>query len=386
MPSTQRTKIHNVSIITENGRIENAALLMQDGKIAYVGEENQESCEVMVDGQGATLVPGFIDLHVHGGAGSDFMDKSVEAVQAICQYHASHGTTGLLATTMTAPMDVTLELLRFYNELPDSKGASVLGVHMEGPFIHPELKGAQNEKWIEPATTANIQAILETARPGLIKLITLAPELIQDDQVFAMLKEQGIIISAGHTTMDYHGGVCCLKKGVNHATHLGNAMKGLHHRNLNIIGLVMDKPEMTFDIIADGIHLAPEFIRLLTRICTPEQIMLITDAMRAAGLADGIYDLGGQEVTVKGNEARLAGGALAGSVLTLDVALANLMRFTGMPLEQAIRHLTLNQAQKLGIADHKGSIAVGKDADLVLLTDECKVLSTWVEGKQVYQA
>lgn len=386
MPSAERKQISNVTIVTEQGLLSNAVLIMQEGKIAYVGEDNGQRCDVTIDGQGATLVPGFIDLHVHGGAGSDFMDKSVEAVRAICQFHAAHGTTGLLATTMTAPMEVNLEVLRFYNQLPDTGGASVLGVHMEGPFIHPELKGAQNAEWIEPPTLGNIQLVLETARPGLIKLITLAPELVQDDQVFSLLKEQGIIISVGHSTLDYHGGVCCLKKGVNHATHLGNAMRGLHHRNPNIIGLVMEKPEMTFDIIADGIHLAPEFIRLLTKICTPEQIMLITDAMRAAGLEDGVYDLGGQEVTVHGNEARLAGGVLAGSLLTMDVALANLMRFANLPLEQAIRHVSLNQAEKLGIADRKGSIATGKDADLVLLSADLQVLATWVEGKQVYQA
>ncbi len=386
MPSTERKKLSNVTILTEKGLITNAVLIIQDGKIAFVGEDDGQACDVTIDGQGATVVPGFIDLHVHGGGGSDFMDKSVEAVEAICQFHASHGTTALLATTMTAPMEVNVEVLRFYNQLADTGGAAVLGVHMEGPFIHPELKGAQNAEWIEPPTAANIKLILQTAKPGLIKMITLAPELVEDDQVFSLLKEQGIIISVGHSTLDYHGGVCCLTKGVNHATHLGNAMKGLHHRNPNIIGLVMEKPEMTFDIIADGIHLAPEFIRLLTKICTPEQIMLITDAMRAAGLADGVYDLGGQEVTVRGDEARLAGGVLAGSVLTMDVALANLMRFANMSLEQAIRHVSLNQAEKLGIAERKGSIASGKDADLVLLSADLQVLSTWVEGRQVYQA
>ena len=386
MPARQSQKITNVTIVMENEVLSDAVLMIQDGKIAYVGADTGESCEDTFDGQGAVLVPGFIDLHVHGGAGSDFMDKSVEAVQAICQFHAKHGTTGLLATTMTAPMATTVDVLQFYNQLPETGGAAVLGVHMEGPFIHPELKGAQNGEWIEPATMANIEMILETAKPGLIKLITLAPELVEDDRVFAKLKERGIIVSVGHSTLDYHGGVCCLKKGVNHATHLGNAMKGLHHRNPNIIGLVMETPEMTFDLIADGIHLAPEFIRLLTKICTPEQIMLITDAMRAAGLTDGTYDLGGQEVIVKGNEARLADGVLAGSVLTMDTALANLMRFANMPLEQAIRHVSINQAQKLGTADQKGSIARGKDADLVLLSTEMKVLSTWVEGKQVYRA
>ncbi|NGQ94889.1 N-acetylglucosamine-6-phosphate deacetylase [Brevibacillus sp. SYP-B805] len=386
MPSKETQKISNVTILTEDGFVPEAVLLIEDGRIAYLGEDQGQACAQVFDGRGAMLVPGFLDLHVHGGAGWDFMDKSVEAVQAICRFHAAHGTTGLLATTMTAPMEETVEVIRFYNHLPDTGGAAVLGLHLEGPFINKAFKGAQKEEWIEPAHIENVQRILETAKPGWIKQITLAPELVEDDRVFDLLRERGVIIAAGHTALDYQGGLCCLQKGVSHATHLGNAMKGFHHRDPGIIGLVMERPELTFDLIADGIHVAPAFIRLLTRICSPEQIMLITDAMRAAGLQDGVYELGGQEVTVKGNEARLAGGVLAGSLLTLDAALANLMRFAGMPLEQAIRHVTLNQAEKLGIADRKGSIAPGKDADLVLLSDDLRVLATWVEGRLVYQA
>jgi N-acetylglucosamine-6-phosphate deacetylase len=386
MPSKATQKICNVTILTENGFQSDATLIIEDGRIAYIGEEQGQTCTQVMDGRGAMLVPGFIDLHVHGGAGFDFMDKSAEAVQAICRFHATHGTTGLLATTMTAPMEETVDVVRFYNQLPATGGAAVLGLHLEGPFINKEFKGAQKEEWIEQANVQHVQRILETANPGLVKMITLAPELVEDDRVFALLREQGVIISTGHSSLDYHGGVCCMKKGVSHATHLGNAMKGFHHRNPGIIGLVMEKPELTFDVIADGIHVAPEFIRLLTRICSPEQIMLITDAMRAAGLRDGVYDLGGQEVTVKGNEARLADGVLAGSLLTLDVAVANLMRFADMPLEQAIRHVTINQAEKLGLSERKGSIAIGKDADLVLLSDDLRVLATWVEGTPVYQA
>ncbi|MBO8163627.1 MAG: N-acetylglucosamine-6-phosphate deacetylase [Brevibacillus sp.] len=385
MPSKVRSKITNVQVLHEDGRLEKGMVLIQEGKITYAGPENGAEAEQVTDGGGAVLVPGFIDLHVHGGAGHDFMDVSQEAVDAICRFHAAHGTTGLLATTMTAPIEKTEEVVAFYSRLARSQGAAVLGLHLEGPFINVRYKGAQNGDWIEVPTMENIRRVYAAARPGLIKLMTLAPELIQDEPVLEWLTEQGTIPSVGHSDLDYHGGCRCMKRGLSHATHLGNAMRGFHHRNIGIIGLVMEQPEMTFDIIADGIHVSPELIRLLVRICSLDQIMLITDAMRAAGLSDGRYELGGQEVHVKGMEARLADGVLAGSMLTLDKALANLIKFTGLPLAKAVQMLTINQARKLGLADRKGSIAVGKDADLVLLADDLRVLATWVNGEQVYQ-
>ncbi|ATO51262.1 N-acetylglucosamine-6-phosphate deacetylase [Brevibacillus laterosporus] len=381
----QTQKIINVNIVTEKGILEQTILLMENGKIIYVGPENGQEAEHVYDGKGATLAPGFIDLHVHGGAGFDFMDSTQEAVDGICSFHAQHGTTGLLATTMTAPIERNLEILEFYSNIKENKGAKVVGVHMEGPFINPVLKGAQNGEWIEPPTLANMQRVFSVARPGLVKLMTLAPELVTEEEVFDLLREQKVVASVGHSLQDYDGACQCLRKGVNHATHLGNAMKGLHHRDVGIIGLAMQNPEMTFDFICDGIHLSPNFIRILAKACELNQMMLITDAMRAAGLDDGQYDLGGQNVTVRGDEARLADGTLAGSVLTLDKALSNFMRFTKIPLEKAIYLLTMNQAKKLGISDTKGSIEVGKDADLVLLSNEYQVMATWVEGKIVFE-
>jgi N-acetylglucosamine-6-phosphate deacetylase len=379
-------KITNVSILTEEGILRDAVLLTRDGKIEYVGPDKQVAAEHVFDGQAALLVPGFIDLHIHGGAGCDFMDQSAEAVEQICRFHASHGTTGLLATTMTAPVEKTMEVVSFYGGLSTRGGASILGLHLEGPFINEKFKGAQNAAWIEKPTLENVKRVVESAPPGMVKMITLAPELVEDDEVFSYLKNLGIIISVGHSDLEYHGACRCMKKGVSHATHLGNAMRGLHHRNLGIVGWVMEQNDVTFDIIADGIHVAPELIRLLTRICSLDQINLITDAMRAAGLRDGQYELGGQEVTVKGMEARLSDGTLAGSVLTLDQALHNVIRFTGLPIEQVIRFITLNPAEKLGLAHKKGSIKAGKDADLVLLGDDCKVLATWVEGELVHRS
>jgi len=386
MPSKETQIIRNVRVLTEEGFVDHAMVLVADGKIVEAGPDRGQQADQVYDGNGAMLVPGFIDLHVHGGAGYDFMDHTAEAVEAICQFHAAHGTTGLLATTMTAPVDQTVEVVQFYNQLPPTKGAAVLGLHLEGPFINPAFKGAQKEEWIEPVHLENVTRVLEASKPGWIKMITLAPELITDDRVFAQLRAAGIVVSAGHTAIGYEAAACCLHKGVGHATHLGNAMKGFHHRDPGLIGLVMANPDLTFDLIADGIHLSPEFIRLLCRICTPEQIVLITDAMRAAGLAEGTYELGGQVVIVQGKEARLTGGALAGSLLTLDAAVANLMRFTGMTLAEAIRHVTINPARKLGLEQRKGSIRPGKDADLVLLSDQTEVLATWVEGELVYRS
>lgn len=387
MPSKERTIIRNVDVLQGDGFQKQGMVMLQGGKIAYVGVERDWTAEQVIDGQGAKLVPGFIDLHVHGGAGHDFMDLTPQAVDAICQFHAQHGTTSLLATTMTAPLPTVAKVVSFYRQLlaAGNKGAQLLGLHLEGPFINVKYKGAQNGEWIEPPTLANLQRIYAAAGPGLIRLITLAPERIHDEPVLEWLTQQGTIVAVGHSDLDYHGACRCLQQGLSHVTHLGNAMRGFHHRNIGLIGLVMEQPALTFDIIADGIHIAPELIRLLARICPLEQMMLITDAMRACGLTDGCYELGGQDVRVQGMEARLADGTLAGSMLTLDRALANVIRFTGLPLAKAVQLLTLNQARKLGIAEQKGSIAPGKDGDLVLMSDDLRVLATWVRGKLVYQ-
>ncbi|WP_232696412.1 N-acetylglucosamine-6-phosphate deacetylase [Brevibacillus daliensis] len=378
-------KITHVNVVTEETILHDSTVIIKDGKIAYIGEDNHQQTDTVYDGKGNTLVPGFIDLHVHGGAGFDFMDSNQEAVDEICSFHASHGTTGILATTMTAPVDHTVDILTFYSQLTENKGAKIIGVHMEGPFINQKLKGAQNGDFIESPTLVNMKRVFDMARPGLVKLMTLAPELVTEDEVFELLREQKVVASIGHSEVGHDGACSCLKKGVNHATHLGNAMKGLHHRDVGVIGLAMQNPELTFDFICDGIHLSPNFVRILAKTCELRQMMLITDAMRAAGLADGLYDLGGQDVTVIGDEARLSDGTLAGSVLTLDKALANFMKFTDLPLEKAIYLLTMNQAKKLGIEESKGSITQGKDADLVLLSDTFEVLSTWVDGKNVYE-
>jgi N-acetylglucosamine-6-phosphate deacetylase len=372
-------------ILTETGILNSGTLVIEDGVIAAIEPEGTGAGGRVFDGGGGILVPGFIDLHVHGGAGCDFMDGSPEAVDTICRFHARHGTTGLLATTMTAPLERIEQLVRFFSTPPASTGAAVLGVHLEGPFINPAHKGAQNEEWIQRASVESVKRLLAAAGEGLIKMITLAPELVGDDEVFALLKERGIVIAAGHTDLDYRGGCTCLGKGVSHLTHLGNAMRGLHHRDIGAIGLALENPELSFDLIVDGIHLSADFIRLLVRICSLDQISLITDAMRAAGLVDGEYELGGQTVRVTGMEARLPGGVLAGSMLTLDRALANLIAFTGLPLEQAVPLVTLNPARKLGLDRQKGSIAIGKDADLVLLGGDLTVRATWVGGRLVFR-
>jgi N-acetylglucosamine-6-phosphate deacetylase len=380
--------IPNVRILTEQGWMEDSTLQATDGIIDYIGPRpgpgtRPDSNDT--DGKRNMLIPGFIDLHVHGGMGADFMDLDLNGVEDICRFHASHGTTGLLATTMTAPIRNLEEVIRFYNKYEKKGGgAAILGLHLEGPFINEKYKGAQNGEWIEPPTVDRVKRVFAAAKPNWIKMMTLAPELIEDERVFELLQQQQLILSAGHTDLDYEGGCSCIRKGVNHATHVGNAMRGFHHRDPGVIGLVMEG-KLSFDLIADGIHVAPAFIRLLTRICALDQILLITDAMRAAGLQDGEYELGGQKVNVQGMEARLHEGVLAGSLLTMDQALKNFIAYTQLPFEQAIRLVTRNPARKLGLSHRKGSIHIGKDADLVLLNEELEVLATWVNGDLVYQ-
>lgn len=336
--------------------------------------------ERIVDLSGFYLAPGFIDLHVHGGGGADFMDGEVEAVRTIVETHARHGTTGLLATTLAAPEEEILQALRAVKTAPKS-GANILGVHMEGPFINARMKGALDARFIRGVSLPEIERWLAEGGTVLRWHVTIAPEVEKALDAVAFLAGQGAVVSAGHTDCTYVEFTAAVKAGLAHATHLFNAMRGLHHREPGPVGAALTLPGVTVEVIADGIHVHPSVLKTAVLSRGQGGIILVTDAMRAAGLPDGGYMVGHQTVEVKNGEARLANGTLAGSILTMDRAVANMVQRVGVSLPDAVQMASFNPARLHGLHPAKGSIAAGKDADLVVLDRELDVAATIIGGR-----
>ncbi len=328
--------------------------------------------------------PGFVDIHVHGAGGSDTMDGTQEALKTISENLIKSGTTGFLATTMTmaqSDIEKSLDAVRTFmgsQEKDASKGSTVLGVHLEGPFINPEYKGAQDAKHIQKPTAAWLKPYYD-----IIKIVTFAPEMDED---FAFIKEMqntGIVLSIGHTGCDFETACAAHDAGVDHVTHCFNAMTGLHHRKPGVVGAAFAKP-FTTELIADGIHVHSGFFDTFVRIKSPEKVVLVTDAIRAGYLEDGTYELGGQPVIVENGASRLEDGTLAGSILKMDAALRNMIESTGRPVYEVINMLSLNPARRIGLEGDIGSIENNKFSNLVLLTDDLEVNAVYIKGKMKY--
>lgn len=382
--------IQGGAVFTPNGIIEEGFVWVENGKVVEAGYPKGMPTDNIkqIDATNKYVIPGFIDVHVHGGGGGDVMDGTFDALHAMTRTHARYGTTGMLATTMTAVIDQLIQSLdavsRFMNEHEPTTGASILGIHVEGPYIHPKYKGAQIEKWVRSASLEELKGLVQSAQ-GQIKWITFAAELVESEEIFEFLKDQGIVCSIGHSGASYSEVCRCIRHGISHVTHLFNAMPPVHHREVGIVGAALLEDQLTYEVIVDGIHVSPEALRMLAQSGTLHKMLLITDAMRAAGLGEGEYDLGGQKVTVKNGEARLDNDTLAGSVLTMNQAVRNMVKYTGIPLEQAIMMASLHPAKKLGLDHVKGSIENGKDADLLITDCDLNVEWTLVQGKAVYQ-
>lgn len=329
------------------------------------------------------IAPGFIDLHVHGGGGADFLDGSTEGVAVITATHARYGTTGLLATTLTAPEEVIIKAVQAAQAAP-RRGARVLGFHIEGPFINYKLKGAQDGRYVRAASVAEIDRWLAAAAPGYAWHVTLAPEIEGALEATRHLVQRGAVVSAGHTDSTYAQMAEAVAAGVSHATHLFNAMRGLHHREPGTVGAAMSLPGMTAELIADCVHVHPVSMGVAVRARGEANVILVTDAMEATGMPDGEYELGVLKTFVKNGEARLEDGTLAGSVLTMNVAVRNMVEQVGVSLPAAVAMASLNPARLHGLSHRKGAIGVGLDADLILLDEQLNVLATIVEGEVVF--
>lgn len=376
--------LKNVKVYIKNVGIVKTNIGIENGRIAYIG--NEENIEPIFETDGI-VVPGFIDEHIHGAGGADAMDGTVESLQTISEFLAREGTTGFLATTMTqSPENITnaLKAVKKVREKGEYKGAEVLGVHLEGPFISPKHVGAQPLEYVA-TPDAELFDKYNEASGNSIKIVTLAPEVEGGLALVKHLSNIGVVASVGHTGGKYADVVNAVAAGATNVTHTYNAQTGLHHREAGVVGAAMLLDELNCEMICDTIHVSVPAIKLVIKNKPHDKYTLITDAMRAKGMPDGKSELGGQDVFVNNGEARLADGTLAGSVLKMNVAVKNLVEKAGIPFTDAIDFATYNPAKNIGVLNERGTIEVGKRADLTVLNSDFEVLYTLVNGKIVYK-
>ncbi len=375
--------LKDVNIVTEDGVIK-GNIELKEGIISNI---TSQSIKGLTFDQEVYVLPGFIDTHVHGANGSDTMDKTIKDLDNISKTLAREGTTAFLATTITedkTSIIKALENVHQYMKGNYQEGAKLLGVHLEGPFINKGACGAQPRQYIIDADIELFEEF-QKASGHSIKIVTIAPEIKGGLALIEYCHKHQIVTSIGHTLADYDTAVEAIHKGVTSITHCFNAMTGFHHRHVGVVGASFLHDEVDAELIADGIHVSKEAIQLLYKNKGIDKISLVTDAMRAKGLPDGLYELGKQQVFVKNKKALLKDGTLAGSVLPMVEAVKNIKKYLNIEIKDISKLVSVNPAKKLGIYNKKGSISIGKDADLVLLDKDYNIIMTICEGRIIYQ-
>lgn len=375
--------ISGPQVYSEQGILHNVAVVIRDGIIHSIEKKGLK--EDFCFPSSYHLIPGLIDLHVHGANNSDVMDATPSALDVISKALAAEGTTAFLATTMTASADQiekTLSTIRNFMQKQHEiiRGAAILGVHLEGPFISVKKVGAQNAKNILLPSIEYFER-WQKISGNTIKLVTLAPELQNSAELIRYLKKNKIIASIGHSDATYAETLAAIKNGCGYVTHLFNAMRGIHQREPGVVTAALLSEEVLTELIVDGVHLHPAIVRLILKLKGKEKMILVTDAMRAKCLSDGIYELGGQSVEVKQGIASLPDGTLAGSVLQMPTAIKKILDYTQCSLFDAVKMASENPAKAIGVFDKKGSIALKKDADFVVLDENLNVVLTVCGGR-----
>ena len=374
-------------IFAEDKKFYLGRIAVSDGRFSLVDLERELGDEALFSGEEDFLLPGLIDIHFHGCLGKDFCDGTREAVSTLAKYEAEHGITGICPATLTLPvgeLEKVLSLAKEYHEEGLKIGeARLLGINMEGPFISPVKKGAQNPNYILKWDDRIANRFLEVSG-GLVKYMGIAPEENPAFKDFIPKMQGKVRISLAHTNADFQTAVEAYRAGASHAVHLFNAMTGLDHRNPGVVGATMEQKEVFAELIADGVHVHPMMVRLAFTVLGEDRVILISDSLRSTGMPDGLYDLGGQEVEKKGKHCRLtSNGALAGSVSNVYDCLRTAVKEMGIPLRKAVTAASLNPARSLGIEKDYGSITVGKQADYLIVDKDLKQKAVYQAGEKI---
>jgi len=385
-----KTLIKNGRVIIPEEILNNYDLAIEEGKITAILPSSilrDSDFDEVIDADNNYISPGFLDIHTHGISGYDVMDATFESIDSMAKFHLKNGVTGFLATTMTASIKKTKRVIKNvanyvdYLEANDGKDkAEVLGIYLEGPYISPDKKGAQALKYIRAPKVDTLVSLLKTSN-NLVRVVAIAPERPGALDVINYLRDKGITATCAHTDANFDEAATAIDSGITLATHIFNAMRNFSHREPGVVGAALADDRVYCEMICDGIHLHPAVMKLVIKAKGIEKVVLISDSMMAAGLSDGEYTLGGQRVIVRGSEARLSDGTLAGSTLTLRKAIYNAVHMLGVPLHSAVRMATLNPARVIGISDRKGSIELDKDADIVIFDEYINILKVMKNGK-----
>ena len=386
--------IKNARVFTEDGSFVHGDVVVKDGRFDSVLERtadtdaaNDSTQQEIIDASGLTMIPGLVDIHFHGCKGDDFCDGDKDAIGRIAEYEASVGVTAIAPATMTLPVEELEQILHtaaeYKKETKDCRKADFLGINMEGPFISPAKKGAQDARNILPCNVEICDRFLK-ASEGLVKFIGIAPEESDNAAEFIREVHERVNVSLAHTNADYDTAMEACRAGANHAVHLYNAMPAFTHRAPGVVGAVFDNKDVMAEIICDGIHIHPSVVRATFQMMGADRMILISDSMRATGMPDGQYTLGGLDVKVVGRLATLVSdGAIAGSATNLMDCMRTVVKKMDLPLETAVACATINPARSLGVEEQYGSLEAGKKAHVVLLDQDLELKAVIKDGVKI---
>jgi N-acetylglucosamine-6-phosphate deacetylase len=384
------TAIVGGTAVLPGQEVADALVLLRGPRIEYAGPHTEgripERARI-VDASGLYVLPGLIDTHVHGTHGDDVMLHGAEGIRRVSNRFPSYGTTGWLPSTISARPHELLRAVEWCVAARETAGggAEILGIHVEGPFINLKRKGAQPAEGVRDPDLGEMETLLAQAG-GMVRLVTLAPELPGALDLIRLLVGRGVIASIGHTDATYVEALAGIDAGAEHATHLFNAMRPLHHRDPGVIAACLNDERVVAEVVPDGVHLHPHIVRLALQAKGPERSALITDAFSATGLPEGEHTLGPHRVLVRGDLCTLEDGTIAGSILTMNRAVENAIRFGGVSLSAAVHMAAQVPARIAGCGDRKGSLEAGKDADVTLLDDRFRCRATWIGGEPAFSA